>query len=106
MKFIDIFKHFRDEDSIPSQKELFKARFSAGFILRESAEEYDSKLLQIPIDRIYLYKEKYNAIKMFEKDHLLYSKEVQMFKEKICENLEDKAEFELYSWRTCIVPWI
>lgn len=97
MKFIDIFKPFRCEETIPSKKELFKARFSAGFVLSESAEEYDSKLLQIPIDRIYLYKEKYNSIKLFEKDHPLYSREVFAFKEKVCNDLINPSEFDLYS---------
>mgnify|MGYP000012434521 CR=1 FL=1 len=93
-KFLSKGKYF---EPMPNRNELFQARFEAGFNCSCSAEEYDSNLLQIPLQRIYFYKEKFNQIRLFEKDHLLFNKETSDYRNKIESEIEDKYEFHLYS---------
>lgn len=79
-----------------TQEGLYQARFAPNFILKETPEQYDSNLLQIPLERIYLYKDKVNEIKAYEKDHLRYSKETFAFRDSLIDSLNDKDEFQLY----------
>ena len=96
MKLFKFLSKGKSFEPMPNRNELFQARFEAGFNCSCSAEEYDSNLLQIPLQRLYFYKEKFNQIKLFEKDHLRFNKETSDYRNKIESEIEDKYEFHMY----------
>lgn len=83
-------------DKLQEQEGFFQARFAPSFNHTCSPEQYDSQLLQIPLERIFLYKNKLDEIKAYEKDHLLFSKSTFDFRTSVSETVEDKDEFDLY----------
>lgn len=95
MNLLKLFRKGERED-VPDFEELFKARFSEGFVLNTTPEEYDSKLLGISISNIFSYKNMYNEIKKFELEHDLFSKETIEFKQLVNNSAPDKYEFDLY----------
>lgn len=96
MKLFNNFFRNSSTDKLQDQEDFFQARFAPNFDYTCSPEHYDSQLLQIPLERIFLYKNKLDEIKAYEKDHLLFSKATFEFRASVAGTIEDKDEFELY----------